>query len=65
MRDMVIIDLAGNEEETAMKTERAAAPDERYDARREGEGLVEVAYDDSTIIMPAAYKAMWDEWMRQ
>ena len=29
------------------------------------EGQVEIAYDDSTVIMPAALKALWDEWIRR
>jgi len=29
------------------------------------EGQVEIAYDDSIIVMSVEIKALWDEWIRR
>ncbi len=62
MARAIMIDLCGEEDMlTATRQDRPEgilsgllAPDEAQ---------VEVAYDDSTIVMPLAIKAIWDEWI--
>lgn len=62
MAGMVTIDLA-EEEDIIITAGKGIAEETSGGLLASADAQVEIAYGDSTIVMPLSVKTMWDEWV--